>query len=107
MLIADISADAARRSAERVNALMGSEVAHAQQLDVTDRDALVAFLKPIDSFLSAVPYWNTERRAGHRLPGARTLWWGVAHKVEGTVRGAVLGGGGSHEGHRPERIRTA
>ena len=58
VLIADISADAAQRSAGRVNDLIGVEIASPVQLDVTDRDALVAFLGPVDSFLSAVPYWN-------------------------------------------------
>jgi lysine 6-dehydrogenase len=58
VLIADISAGAARTSAARVNALIGSDVATPVQLDVTDQAALVAFLGPVDSFLSAVPYWN-------------------------------------------------
>jgi lysine 6-dehydrogenase len=58
VLIADISPDAARTSATRVNALIGSDVASPVRLDVTDRAALVAFLRPVDSFLSAVPYWN-------------------------------------------------
>ncbi len=58
VLIADISMGAARSSAARVNGLIGSDIATAVQLDVTDRAALVAFLGPVDSFLSAVPYWN-------------------------------------------------
>jgi len=58
VLIADISLEAARKSAARVNGLVGSDIAEAVQLDATDRDALVAFLGPVDSFLSAVPYWN-------------------------------------------------
>lgn len=58
VLIADIDPAAARRSAERVNRLIGRPVATPHQLDVTDRAALVAFLGPVDSFLSAVPYWN-------------------------------------------------
>jgi len=58
VLIADISLDAAQKSAARVNGLIGSEVAKPVRLDVTDHGALVAFLGPVDSFLSAVPYWN-------------------------------------------------
>ncbi len=58
VLIADIDGEAAQKSAARVNDLIGSEIAEAHQLDVTDREALVAFLGPVDSFLSAVPYWN-------------------------------------------------
>ncbi len=49
---------AAQSSAARVNGLIGSDVATAVQLDVTDHAALVEFLAPVDSFLSAVPYWN-------------------------------------------------
>jgi len=58
VLIADISAAAAQASARRVNDLIGREIAQPVQLDVTDHAALVDFLTPVDSFLSAVPYWN-------------------------------------------------
>jgi lysine 6-dehydrogenase len=58
VLIADISLEAARKSAARVNDLIGRDIATSVQLDVTDREALVAFLDQVDSFLSAVPYWN-------------------------------------------------
>ncbi len=58
VLIADISLGAAQKSAARVNDLIGSEIASPVLLDVTDRAALVEFLGPVDSFLSAVPYWN-------------------------------------------------
>jgi len=57
VLIADIRPEAARASAARVNDLVGSDVATAHRLDVTDHNALVALLGPVDSFLSAVPYW--------------------------------------------------
>jgi lysine 6-dehydrogenase len=58
VLLADISLEAAQRSAARVNGLTGSSVARAVQVDVTDHHRLKAFLDPVDSFLSAVPYWN-------------------------------------------------
>jgi len=58
VLIADISREAAQRSAALVNRLIGGPVAEARQVDVTDRDQLKPFLDPVDSFLSAVPYWN-------------------------------------------------
>ena len=58
VLIADVSMDAAQSSAARVNGLLGSDIATAVQLDVTDHTGLVEFLGPVDSFLSAVPYWN-------------------------------------------------
>jgi lysine 6-dehydrogenase len=57
VVIADIDGAAARASAGRVNRLIGSDVAEGVALDVTDRSELAAFLQPIDSFLSAVPYW--------------------------------------------------
>ncbi len=57
VVIADVDGAAARASAGRVNRLIGSDVAEGVALDVTDRSELAAFLEPIDSFLSAVPYW--------------------------------------------------
>ncbi len=57
VLIADLSLEAAQRSAARVNGLIGREIAHAYHVDVTDRDQLKQFLEGVDSFLSAVPYW--------------------------------------------------
>ena len=56
--VADISGAAAQASADRVNRLIGRPVADPVELDVTDHAALVEFLRPVDSFLSAVPYWN-------------------------------------------------
>jgi len=56
--IADIRLEAAQASADRVNRLIGRPIADPVQLDVTDHAALVEFLHPVDSFLSAVPYWN-------------------------------------------------
>jgi lysine 6-dehydrogenase len=58
VLIGDISLEAAQRSAVRVNRLTGREIARAHQVDVTKHGELKAFLKDVDSFLSAVPYWH-------------------------------------------------
>lgn len=58
VLIADISLETARRSAARINELLGTPVAEPSEVDVTDHAQLKAFLDPVDSFLSAVPYWN-------------------------------------------------
>jgi lysine 6-dehydrogenase len=58
VLIADIRAEAANAAATRVNDLIGRPVAEPFELDVTDHATLVEFLTPVDSFLSAVPYWN-------------------------------------------------
>ena len=57
VLIADMSLEVATRAAERVNKLTGQEIVEAHQLDVTHREALFDFLRNVDSFLSAVPYW--------------------------------------------------
>ena len=57
VLIADIDRAAAESSAQRVNTLLGSAIAGAVTLDVTDEPALETFLAGVDSFLSAVPYW--------------------------------------------------
>ncbi|MDL2298899.1 saccharopine dehydrogenase NADP-binding domain-containing protein, partial [Synergistaceae bacterium OttesenSCG-928-D05] len=55
--IGDMSEEAAKKSAKRVNELIGKEIAFPVQVDATKHDELVKFLTPIDSFLSAVPYW--------------------------------------------------
>ncbi len=57
VIIADKDLDAAQRSAERVNMLVGRPVAQAEQVDVTDERALVSVLTGLDAFLSAVPYY--------------------------------------------------
>ncbi len=54
--LADIDPAAARRSAERVNALAGRDVVRGVALDVTDRAALVEFLGSLDAFIAAVSY---------------------------------------------------
>ena len=58
VLIADVSFEAAQKSAARVNHLIGEEIAEAHQLDVTDHNQLCDFLGNVNSFLSAVPYWH-------------------------------------------------
>ena len=55
--IADVDEAAARAAAERVNRLVGDDLASPYKVDVTDHAALVSFLEPVDAFLSAVPYW--------------------------------------------------
>lgn len=58
VLIADISLDIAQKSADRINTLIGENIAEAHQVDVTNHTQLKIFLKRVDSFLSAVPYWH-------------------------------------------------
>jgi lysine 6-dehydrogenase len=54
--LADIDPDAARRAAERVNRLTGTDRTSGVRLDVTDSAALVRFLGPLDAFIAAVSY---------------------------------------------------
>jgi lysine 6-dehydrogenase len=55
--VADADEAAARGAAERVNRLLGREVAQPFAVDAADPVSLRAFLDDVDSFLSAVPYW--------------------------------------------------
>ena len=55
--IADVDLAAAERAADRVNSLLGRPACLPFAVDAADAAALRAFLDPVDSFLSAVPYW--------------------------------------------------
>jgi lysine 6-dehydrogenase len=57
VVLADFSPRAAQSAAARVNALLDTERAIGVQLDVRDSEAVVSFLKDVDAFLSAVPYY--------------------------------------------------
>ena len=57
ILLIDNNLETARAAAERVNRLMGRNLAAALQLDVTDSGVLERALADIDSCLSAVPYY--------------------------------------------------
>ncbi len=56
VVLADADGGVARKAAERINRLVGREVASGVQLDARDFDALVDFLGPVDVYLCAVPY---------------------------------------------------
>jgi len=56
VVLADAHDEAARRAAERVNALVGGAVAEATSLDVADPAALQRALAGVTVALSAVPY---------------------------------------------------
>jgi lysine 6-dehydrogenase len=58
VLVADRDHEVAKASAARVNGLVGRPIAEGHELDVTKEEQLRAFLGGVDSFLSAVPYWN-------------------------------------------------
>jgi lysine 6-dehydrogenase len=57
IILADVSEKAAVQSAGRINKLIGRQVAHPKQLDVSDSAALSQTLEGIDVALSAVPYY--------------------------------------------------
>ena len=57
ILLADFNPETARKSAERVNHLIGNPVAEAAAVNVTDPNSVVNTLQGVDAFLSAVPYY--------------------------------------------------
>jgi len=57
VLLADRDLEIAKRAARRVNQLIGSEIAEAVQVEVTDTAALERVLTDVDAFVSAVPYY--------------------------------------------------
>ncbi|MBM3695046.1 MAG: hypothetical protein FJW79_03820 [Actinobacteria bacterium] len=56
VVVADGRRDAARAAAERVNGLLGREMAEYAEVDASDDRALASFLEPLDAFVCAVPY---------------------------------------------------
>lgn len=57
VILADQDLAIAERAAKRVNQLIGTPLAEATQVDVTDLDAVERVLRGVDSFISAVPYY--------------------------------------------------
>ena len=59
ILLADASLGQAERAAERINRLLGRQIAYAKQVDVQDEEAVVQLLSggAIDVFISGVPYF--------------------------------------------------
>ena len=57
VILADQDLAIAEHSAHRINQLVGSPLAEAAQVNVTDLAALEAVLKGVDAFVSAVPYY--------------------------------------------------
>ncbi len=57
ILMTDMSLEVAQRAAERVNRLIGREVASPAQVNAADHQALVNVLRGADVALSAVPYY--------------------------------------------------
>jgi lysine 6-dehydrogenase len=57
VVLADMDLAVANHAAERVNQLIGTKIAEAVQVDVTDTTALKRVLSGMDAFVSAVPYY--------------------------------------------------
>ena len=57
VVLADRDLEIAQRASKRVNQLVGTKVAEAVQVDVTDLQAVERVLTGVDAFLSAVPYY--------------------------------------------------
>jgi len=57
VILADVSPEAARKSAERVNRMLQKDIAEGVRVDVTDSAAVSKTLKGVDAVLSAVPYF--------------------------------------------------
>jgi len=57
VILADRDLEIAKRATRRVNQLIGSEIAEAVQVEVTDTAALERVLTDVDAFVSAVPYY--------------------------------------------------
>lgn len=57
ILMADMSLDQAKKSAEKVNKLTNKDICKPTQLDAQDGAILENFLQPVDVLISCVPYW--------------------------------------------------
>lgn len=56
VMLADADRKLAEGAADRINQLLGTDLAAGVQVDVTDAAGLAALLEPVDAVLSAVPY---------------------------------------------------
>jgi lysine 6-dehydrogenase len=57
VILADRDLAVAERAAQRVNHLVGANIAESVQVEVTDTAALAQVLTGVDAFISAVPYY--------------------------------------------------
>lgn len=63
VVLADANVDAAKASAERINQLVGRNVAHYDYIDAHDPASLVAFMDTLDVCISAIPYYFNQEAA--------------------------------------------
>ena len=57
VILADMIPETAQIAAERINSLLGREVASAMTVNVTDSASVLTLLKGVDGVVSAVPYY--------------------------------------------------
>ena len=57
VILADKVPETAQMAAERINSLLGREVASAMTVNVTDSASVLTLLKGVDAVVSAVPYY--------------------------------------------------
>jgi lysine 6-dehydrogenase len=57
VILADINPQAAQSAAQRINRMLGAEIASATAVDVTDAASIQAVLAEVDGVVSAVPYY--------------------------------------------------
>jgi lysine 6-dehydrogenase len=75
VILADLNLTTAQKAAERVNRLLGVQVASAATVDVTNPASVEAVLAGVDGMLSAVPYY-------HNLELTRLAIQAGAHMVD-------------------------
>lgn len=63
ILLVDASIEQAKKSADRVNSLVGRSICTAHTLDALNPTELEKFLQPVDLVASCVPYWMHPRIA--------------------------------------------
>ena len=57
VVLADVNLEQAQAAAQRVNALLDTDIVEATPVNVTNYAAVVRLLRGIDALLSAVPYY--------------------------------------------------
>ncbi len=82
--LGDLSLDQARKSADRVNMLVGEAICHPYEVDALDPSSLGPFLEPIDVLLSCVPYWMHTRIARVAI-ATHTHMCDLGGNTEGTL----------------------
>jgi lysine 6-dehydrogenase len=57
VILADLNLETAQTSAQRINRMLGNEIASATTVNVKDAASVMTLINGVDGFLSAVPYY--------------------------------------------------